>query len=98
MLNMARAIALGTSGPLVGWLLDRTGAVVFIVIGAAVTGFALLLASRGATFTALFTAYLMIGAGIGFCARMWLPNRVRRTARPRSGNFRQRQFHFSGCR
>lgn len=66
MLNMALAIALGTSGPLVGWLLDRTGAVVCIMIGAALTAFALLLASWGTTFTALFTAYLMIGAGIGF--------------------------------
>jgi MFS family permease len=66
MLNMALAIALGASCPLVGWLVDRTQAPFWMIFGSAVTGVALLLASIGNSFGALFGAYLMIGTGIAF--------------------------------
>jgi len=66
MLNMALAIALGASSPLVGWLVDRTQAPLWMIFGSVVTGVALLLASMGNSFGALFSVYLMIGAGIAF--------------------------------
>ncbi len=66
MLNMALAIALGVSSPLVGWLIDRTQAPLWMIFGSVVTGVALLVASIGNSFGALFGAYLMIGTGIAF--------------------------------
>ena len=56
MLNMALAIALGASCPLVGWLVDRTQAPFWMIFGSAVTGVALLFASMGNSFGALFGA------------------------------------------
>ena len=64
--ELALAIALGVSSPLVGWLIDRTQAPLWMIFGSVVTGVALLVASIGNSFGALFGGYLMIGTGIAF--------------------------------
>jgi len=57
----------GLSAAPFGWLLDRIGARVLMVGGAALTGIAFLAASRITTFTELFACYFAIGIGVGAC-------------------------------
>src|SRR5712692_7133947 len=94
MLNMALAIALGASCPLVGWLVDRTQAPFWMIFGSAVTGVALLLASIGNSFGALFGAYLRNGDRLLDDRPVHLRDNelVRRPSRSGPRNFCERQF------
>jgi hypothetical protein len=96
MLNIALAIAPGTLGPLVGWLLDRTG-----VTRDRSGGYKIRPPpSRGATFTALCTAYLIRRDRVFhlYTVRVYDYPMVHRTARPRPENFSPVPVHSSGCR
>src|SRR5260370_26035935 len=64
MLNMALAIALGASCPLVGWLVDRTQAPFWMIVGSAVTGVALLVARLGKLLGSPFGPSPVYGTGI----------------------------------
>jgi MFS family permease len=67
-------LAVGITGPLVGWLLDRFDVRIVMGTGAALTGASFIAASRATTFTEMLIAYLLIGVGLG--ASAWLPASV----------------------
>lgn len=63
--GMALPLSAGLSAPLIGWLLDRVEARIVMVGGVAMTAAAFLLASRANSFAPMFTAYVILGVGIG---------------------------------
>ncbi|HJU10879.1 MAG TPA: MFS transporter [Candidatus Binataceae bacterium] len=67
-------LAVGITGPLIGWLLDRVDARIVMGGGAALTGASLIAASRATSFNQLLVAYLLLGVGLG--ASAWLPASV----------------------
>jgi MFS family permease len=68
------SLAVGCSGPIAGWLLDRLEARLVMGGGAAVVGVGLLAASRANSFSGLLIANVVIGIGLG--ASAWLPSTV----------------------
>jgi MFS family permease len=70
----ALALAVGCSGPIAGWLLDRIEARIVMGVGAALVGAGYIAASRASTFTELLVANLIVGVGLG--ASSWLPATV----------------------
>ena len=70
----ALALAVGCSGPIAGWLLDRLEARVVMGGGAVLVGVGLIAASRATTFSELLVANIAIGLGLGTSA--WLPSSV----------------------
>lgn len=67
-------LAVGITGPVAGWLLDRIDVRIVMGSGAALTGASFIAASRANTFTELLIAYVLIGVGLG--ASAWLPASV----------------------
>jgi len=67
-------LAVGITGPIAGWLLDRIDARFVMGTGAALTGVSFIAASRATTFTELLIAYVLLGIGLGTSA--WLPASV----------------------
>jgi MFS family permease len=67
-------LAVGVTGPITGWLLDRFDARIIMGVGAALTGASFIVASQATTFTELLIAYLLLGVGLG--ASAWLPASV----------------------
>src|ERR1700730_3948752 len=61
----ALSLAVGCSGPIAGWLLDRLEARVVMGGGAALVGAGYIAASRASTFTELLVANLIVGVGLG---------------------------------
>jgi len=70
----APSLAVGCSGPIAGWLLDRLQARVVMGGGAALVGAGLIAASRTNSFSGLLVANVAIGIGLG--ASAWLPSTV----------------------
>jgi MFS family permease len=67
----ALMLAVGVTGPITGWLLDRFEARIVMGAGAALVVVGFIAASRATTFTELLIANLALGAGLG--ASGWLP-------------------------
>jgi MFS family permease len=67
-------LAVGITGPLAGWLLDRLEARIVMGVGAALAGASFIAASRATSFTELLIANLTLGVGLG--ASAWLPASV----------------------
>jgi MFS family permease len=67
-------IAVGVTGPLAGWLLDRIDARIVMGTGAALVVGSFIAASRANTFTELLLTNFTIGVGLG--ASAWLPASV----------------------
>jgi len=67
-------LAVGITGPIAGWLLDRIDARVVMGVGAALTGGSFIAASRATGFIELLIAYLVLGVGLG--ASAWMPASV----------------------
>jgi len=67
-------LAVGITGPIAGWLLDRIDVRIVMGSGAALTGASFIAASRATTFTEMLIAYVLIGIGLG--ASAWLPASV----------------------
>jgi len=67
-------IAVGITGPVAGWLLDRFEARVVMGTGAALAGAGFIFASRAVTFSEVLIANLILGVGLGTSA--WLPASV----------------------
>ena len=67
-------LAVGFTGPITGWLLDRFDARIIMGAGAALTGASFIAASQANTFTELLIAYFFLGVGLG--ASAWLPASV----------------------
>lgn len=65
MVSAALALAIGVTGPVAGWLLDRIEARWVMAVGAALTVAGFVLASRSTSFAQLLTANVVIGAGLG---------------------------------
>jgi len=68
------AIAVGVSGPISGWLLDRIEARIVMGTGAALAAAGFVVASRANGFSGLLIANLILGLGLG--ASAWLPASV----------------------
>jgi fucose permease len=64
-------IAVGLTGPLAGWLLDRIDARFVMGVGAALVAASSIAASRANTFMGLVLANFTMGVGLG--ASAWLP-------------------------
>lgn len=62
------SIGIGTGSLIVGWILNRTGARIPMVIGATLTALALLVASRSSSYDAFVFVYLLAGLGLGLCS------------------------------
>jgi len=67
-------LAVGITGPIAGWLLDRLEARIVMGVGAALAGVSFIAASRATSFTELLIANLTLGVGLG--ASAWLPASV----------------------
>jgi MFS family permease len=67
----ALMLAVGVTGPITGWLLDRFEARLVMGVGAALVVVGFIAASRATTFTELIIANLALGVGLG--ASGWLP-------------------------
>jgi len=67
-------LAVGITGPIAGWLLDRVDVRIVMGSGAALTGASFIAASRATTFTEMLIAYALLGIGLGMSA--WLPASV----------------------
>jgi MFS family permease len=67
----ALMLAVGVTGPITGWLLDRFEARIVMGAGAALVVVGFIAASRATTFTELVIANMTLGAGLG--ASGWLP-------------------------
>ena len=67
-------LAVGITGPIAGWLLDRFDVRIVMGAGAALSGASFIAASQATTFTQLLIAYLLIGIGLG--ASAWMPASV----------------------
>jgi MFS family permease len=70
----AMALAVGGTGIITGWLLDRLEARLVMGVGAVLVGASLIAASRATTFSGLLAANVAIGIGLG--ASAWLPSTV----------------------
>src|SRR3984957_4265480 len=70
----AIALALGCSGPIAGWLLNRFEGHIVMGGGAALVGVGYIAASRASTFAELLVANLIVGVGLG--ASSWMPATV----------------------
>jgi MFS family permease len=68
------ALAVGGTGIITGWLLDRLEARLVMGVGAVLVGASLIAASRATTFSVLLAANVAIGIGLG--ASAWLPSTV----------------------
>jgi MFS family permease len=67
-------LAVGITGPIAGWLLDRIDVRIVMGSGAALTGASFIAASRATTFNGMLIAYALLGIGLGMSA--WLPASV----------------------
>jgi MFS family permease len=67
-------LAVGVTGPIAGWLLDRIDARIMMATGAVLSAASFILASQAATFNGLLISYVLLGVGLGTSA--WLPASV----------------------
>jgi MFS transporter, OFA family, oxalate/formate antiporter len=65
MVSAALALAIGVTGPVAGWLLDRIEARWVMAAGAALTVTGFVLASRSSSFAQLLAANVILGVGLG---------------------------------
>ncbi|MGO9454767.1 MAG: MFS transporter [Candidatus Binataceae bacterium] len=63
-LQTAFALAIGVTGPLVGWVLDRIEARAVMAIGVVFAGTAFMLISQANSFGLLLVAYVVLGVGL----------------------------------
>lgn len=59
------AVSAGVGALPIGWLLDRVETRIVMVTGVVITALSFLLASTATSFPVMFTAYLILGVGIG---------------------------------
>lgn len=65
LMYTAFALAMGLAAPVAGWLIDRTGVKLVMLVGAAMVGGGYIAASQAQSFGPLISAFLVIGAGVG---------------------------------
>ncbi|MGO9602269.1 MAG: MFS transporter [Candidatus Binataceae bacterium] len=63
-LQTAMALAIGITGPTVGWVLDRIDARAVMAVGVAFVGIAFMLISQANSFGVMLVAYIALGVGL----------------------------------